>query len=234
MDVFNFKKFEVVQTHSAMKVGTDAMILGAFIDSKNKKAGLDIGAGTGVLSLMVAQNNKEIKISGIEIDELSFKECQSNFQNCIWAKRMKAIKGDFIDFVSDSKYDLIFSNPPYYQTNLKSLNERQAQSKHIKGLSIEVFFSKCFDLLTQNGSLWVIVPFQDSDSWISEAKNSGLSVNQNIRVKGSQGGKDIRMILSFEKHSNSQIEKYLTIREASGSYTKEYISLTQDFHSKQL
>ena len=95
-----------------MKVGTDSMLLGAFLDAKSNKKGLDIGSGTGVLSLMVAQKNSQIDIDAIEIDELTSKECRYNFEQSPWNDRLRCCNKDFMDFNSSEKYDLIFSNPP--------------------------------------------------------------------------------------------------------------------------
>ena len=112
MSTFYFKEFKINQKDASMKVGTDAMVLGALIDSKQKQKGLDIGTGTGVLSLMVAQKNKYLAIDAIDIDKDNISIAKENFENSKFENTFETINKDFLNFKSSIKYDLIFSNPP--------------------------------------------------------------------------------------------------------------------------
>ncbi len=137
MSVFKFKHFSVKQSDSAMKVGTDAMLLGAFVETENKTQALDIGTGTGVLSLMLAQKNETLQITAIDIDELSAKEALINFQNSSWTNRLNVYHADFLSFKTENQYDLIVSNPPYFSTTNENKDERKAQARHISSLEIK-------------------------------------------------------------------------------------------------
>lgn len=234
MSIFKFKHFEINQSDSAMKVGTDAMILGSFIDSTNCKNGLDIGSGTGVLSMMIAQVNPEIKIEAIELDEMSAKESSINFEKSDWSSRLFIINSNFLDFDSDKSFDLIFSNPPYFQSRLKNNDERKALARHEDSLPIKPFIAKVNKLLSEEGSFWIIIPFDDFSIWNKEFIINNLFLNRKIKLIGKRGGDAKRLILVYKKNENSFIEEHLIIRDENGDYTSEYIRLTKAFHGKEL
>ena len=136
MSNFRFKQFEITQNDNAMKVGTDAMVLGSFVNSHGRKKGLDVGSGTGVLSLMIAQNNSDISIDAVELDALSAAEGELNFKNSPWPERLKTHHCDFLEYETEEKYDLIVSNPPYYQTTLVNNDDRKANARHEKSARV--------------------------------------------------------------------------------------------------
>ena len=223
------------QADAPMKVGTDAMVLGASIDVTNKTKGLEIGAGTGVISLMLVQQNKSLTIQTLEIDELASKEAAFNFSESSWSNQLKSECIDFLDFQSDEKYDLIFSNPPYFISALLNKDERMANAKHEVSLPIQPFFNKVQSLLSPLGIFWLIIPKSDEDRWITEANAVGLFLNTMKDVSGKPNTKPNRVILSFNQNETNNIEQsFLTIRKEDGRYSEDYIELTKDFHWKDL
>lgn len=217
-----------------MRVGTDAMVLGALINTSNKKHGLDIGAGTGVLSLMIAQKNDELLIDAVEFDEASYNECKQNFESSSWSERLSAHHTDFLEFAPAEKYDLIFSNPPYYQSTLLNEDVRSANAKHVQTLSPSRLFKKAESLLTEKGSLWMIVPFVDLESWCDAAMSNGLYLTRQVQLFGKRNEVPNRAVLCFERVEGIIVQQQLTVREADGKYSKEYIDLTVDYHATDL
>lgn len=234
MSVFQFKQFSILQKDVAMKVGTDAMLLGALMDVSGKMNGLDIGTGTGVLSLMAIQNNTKLLVDALELDAGSFATCQSNFEASPWPDQLIAHHVDFLDFQTAQTYDLIFSNPPYYLTTLKSYNEREAQAKHVKTLTPENLIKKVASLLTPKGTFWIIIPFSDSTVWINIAEHVGLFPSRMIEICGKEGDSPKRLVLCFQDTLTKPVIKPLTARKSNGAYTEAYIELTRNFHATKL
>lgn len=212
-----------------MKVGTDAMILGALIDSQGKSSCLDIGTGTGVLSMMVAQRNSEIKVLAIEIDEASAEEATVNFQNSSFSDRLAVVKQDFrvLDFTD--RFDLIISNPPYFENGLLNESSRKAKTRHEESLPLIELFEKASSLLSQNGHFWLILPYETAGKWIATAMDTGLFCEQEIAIFGKPNLPK-RMVLCFSNVENSHLKKSIVIRNEDNTYTDEYKNLTEDFH----
>jgi tRNA1Val (adenine37-N6)-methyltransferase len=234
MSLFKFKQFDIYQESSAMKVGTDAMVLGSLIDSKGKRRGLDVGTGTGVLSLMVAQNNPEIRITGIDIDEASVTECRQNFAGSKWGDRMDSLLIEYSSYIPEDRFDLIFSNPPYYQTRLEGENKRIAQAKHESSLPMKAFVEKSSEILTESGDLWIIVPYSDMESWTSEFTRIGLNRVNRINIIGKSNQHPVRVIMNFSRSSQTESVSALTVRTEEGDYTVQYKELTKDFHYNKI
>jgi len=234
MSTFRFKQFDIVQQNNAMKVGTDSMVLGAFINSSNRKRGLDVGVGTGVLSLMIAQNNSDISIDGIELDELSAKECELNFSNSKWSERLKVHQGDFLEYQTDERYDLIISNPPYYQSTLVNDDERKANARHEQSLPMKEFIIKARNLLTDDGEFWFIVPADDQFTWKKACTSANLHMVEKISINGKVGGEAKRVIYVFCNHKGILEESSFSVRNKSNGYTEEYKELTREFHFNEL
>ena len=229
MSVFRFKEFEIFQANAALKVGTDAMIFGAFLNAEGKKSALDIGAGTGVLSLMAAQRNKDLKIEAIEIEEAAIGDCLLNFENSNWSKNLKLHNGDFLQFQFKKKFDIIFTNPPFYYNGLLSDSNAANLAKHNNALPFEKLFEKVAKLLSSCGDFWIIIPFELESFILSLASSVGLMEFQRINVC-AKPGRTSRLIFCFSNTVKSYKEESFIIRDASGKYTQEYKVLTQDFH----
>jgi len=220
---------------SPLKVGTDSMLLGSFISSDSKLQGLDLGAGTGVLSLMLAQKNQKLQIDAVEIDANVAKECVLNFQNSKWRKNLKCITADYLQFPFKKKYDLIFSNPPYHFENILSPDNGVNISKHSLLSDYIQFFKLVKQLLTENGDFWIILPFSSSDQLTKLASEHGLFLKEYICIHSKPSKKNIRVILNFSSQKQLDIcRREFVIRNENNLYSEEYIALTKYFHSKDL
>ena len=195
-----------------MKVGTDAMVLGALIDSKQKQKGLDIGTGTGVLSLMVAQKNKYLAIDAIDIDKDNISIAKENFENSKFENTFETINKDFLNFKSSIKYDLIFSNPPYFENGLLNDEERKSKSRHEQSLPLIQLFDKTVQLLADNGDFLVILPSSNSDKWISYAQSIKLYLHELYLIEGKEGFLS-RVVCKFNLSLGDISQKTLSIRD---------------------
>lgn len=234
MSTFHFKHFSVQQSSSAMKIGTDAMVLGALIDATGKSNALDIGAGTGVLSLMVAQKKENVSVTAVEIDHDAAQECALNISDSPWNDRMNVIHLDVLRFESGETYDLIFSNPPYYQSRLVNEDERKALARHESFLPAEKLVLKINELLSDTGDAWLIVPTTDVDAWIKQAEEVGLSLHRRIDISGKPGKEANRTVICVSKTARPTSFETLIIRNESGKYSEEYKRLTIDYHGVTL
>lgn len=233
MSVFQFKEFSIIQDVSAMKVGTDAMILGSLINSNSKVNCLDVGTGTGVLSLMIAQRNSDICIQAIEIDSESAEEAQINFQNSAWSNRLSLVQSDFRAFSSEIQFDLIISNPPYFENGILNESSRKANTRHEDSLPLIELFQRVESLLTSNGHFWLILPYETANKWKIKAKGLNLFCEQEIIIYG-KSNLPKRTVFCFSKIGMKCIESSIVIRNNDNSYTDEYKKLTVDFHGVKL
>ena len=234
MSVFRFKHFDIQQSRSSMKVGTDAMILGSLIDVEGHTNALDVGTGTGVLSLMITQRNPIINCVGIDLDKESIEEARTNFSESIWSDRLSVVSGDFLKANFEQNFNLIISNPPYYTSTLENDNARKAQARHVSSLPIDQFVSKATELLTREGKFWIIIPFDDIEKWKREASKNRMSVDRMIEISGKENQHPNRCVLCFSKlKSETKIES-LAIRNQVGEYSKAYRELTKEYHGKPI
>ena len=233
MSVFRFKEFSVIQDRSAMKVGTDAMLLGSFIQPNQKGNCLEIGTGTGVISLMIAQRSSEIKITALDIDFESLEEAIQNFQNSPWKDRIEGVLGDFLDFSTIEKFDLIVSNPPYFENGLLNESKRKASTRHEASLPLINLFQKSKELLTENGVFVLIIPSPSAQKWIDNTLKINLFCFKEITVYGKPNLPK-RSILFFSKENKEIMNEELIIRNLDNKYTEEYKKLTIDFHGVEL
>jgi len=235
MSKFQFKHFSIQQKNNALKVGTDAMLLGAFVETENKAKCLDVGAGTGVLSLMVAQKNAKIEIKAVEIDALSAEECQLNFIKSKWKNRLFAINSDIFDLNIKENYDLIVVNPPFYTSTYCNNDKRKATAKHASYMDAERLVVKLEQFLSPSGHLWVIIPEESFLEWKNHFEKNEIRVKKKINIKSKPSKEPHRVIVSFGKTALVNNEEFtFVIRNEDNSYTDEYIELTKDFHSKDL
>ena len=234
MSIFHLKYFKVQQTANALKVGTDAMLLGSLSNVENTTNILDVGSGTGILALMSAQKNFSALITGLEIDENAADECALNFENSPWSHRLTCVCEDFLDWKTLQKFDRIISNPPYYQDGKLTDDVRMRLAKHIGELTPDRFFMKACELLAPQGCCELIIPAQDELIWQRAANNFNLHVTKKVTIFGRRGGEAKRLVLSFQMENDIQEVSSLTIREINGDYTREYIDLTREFHGVTL
>ena len=184
---FRFKQFDIKQAATAMKVGTDAVLLGAWVPIARYHKILDVGAGTGLLSLMLAQRCPTAMIDAVEIDGVAYAECVENFTNSNWAVRLRAHCISFQDFVlrAAGDYDLIISNPPFYRAAYKSGNEQRDRARFTDGLSFAELVEGVAKLLAETGYFAVILPYSEEAYFMELAQQQGLCPQRLLRTRGN-------------------------------------------------
>ena len=216
-----------------MKVGTDALVLASLINTHGKLNCLDVGAGTGVIALILAQRFPLLQVDAVEKDSEAAKECETNFENSPWANRLASYEGDFLSFESNKSYDLIVSNPPYYTSTLKNNNARKANARHVESLPPSLFVEKATNLLLPEGEFWIIVPSDDLENWLNVASDNGLDPFQIVDVFGKVGVLK-RNVIGLKRNAKSCMRNTFTIRNESGQYSDQYILQTKELHFNKL
>jgi tRNA1Val (adenine37-N6)-methyltransferase len=231
MSSFHFKYFSIKQDDTAMKVGTDAMLLGSFVDVRLKNRALDVGSGTGVLACMLAQQKSDLVVDAIEIEENAFRELVHNANNASFSKQIKPILGDLLVYKPICKYDLIVSNPPYFEDTFLSEDNTRNLARHVLDLTPLKLLKFCSEFLTDNGDCWFIIPHTLVSKWQFYAENVGLYFTAEYQIMGVPG-KHVRSILRFSRYAVPIVREVFVIRTEAGNYTNEYILKTSEFHFK--
>lgn len=246
MSVFHFKKFDVVNERSAMKVNTDGVILGAAMTIlPSDRLMLDIGTGTGTIALMAAQRffdsaqdvsrtiKADFRIDAVDIDEPSATEAAANFETSPWAGSLKAHNLSLQVFAQKESeiYDLIFSNPPYFEDSLTAPDERKSVARHTSdGLSYRDIFEFAKDRLSESGRVSLVLPADQENSLTRYARMCGLHLFRILRVRTTPRKNPSRIVAEFARtRCIEPVEELLTIQD-EGKYTQEYLSLTRDFY----
>ena len=236
--MFKFKQFSIQQEKSAMKVGTDGVLLGAWAPLINNPYNiLDIGSGTGLISLMMAQRSHAEQIDAIEIEENAYEECVDNFENSPWADRLFCYHAGLDEFVEelqeiDEEYDIIVSNPPFYSEDYKTDDESRDLARFADALPFDELVEAAYLLLSENGIFSVIIPYSAEEEFIALAKQSLLFPLKITRVKGTPTSEIKRSLLAFTRIEQTPIMDELVIETARHQYTPEYIELTKEFYLK--
>ena len=232
---FKFKQFTVHQDQCAMKIGTDGVLLGAWASiNDNPFSILDIGAGTGVIALMLAQRSNAELIDAIEIDDNAYEQCVGNFENSPWGDRLFCYHSSLQEFVDeiDDKYGLITSNPPFYSEDYKTENIQRDLARFQDAMPFDHLIDSASKLLSEDGTFVVIIPFKEEDRMIVLALKSGLFANRILRVKGNSESGIKRSLIGFSfRESETKITE-LIIETSRHQYTQDYINLTKDFYLK--
>ncbi|NNC44269.1 MAG: methyltransferase [Winogradskyella sp.] len=231
---FQFKQFTIEQDRCAMKIGTDSVLLGAWTKVNNLHSILDIGAGTGVLALMLAQRCSAPNIDALEIDAEAFEQCTNNFENSQWVDRLFCYHGSLLEFTEDidDTYDLIICNPPFYSENYKTDDTARDMARFNDAMPFEHLVFAVSKLLSHKGIFSVIVPFKEEQLILDLARNYGLSPHRILRVKGTPQSAFKRSLLEFSFQSQTLIEEKLIIETTRHEYTQDYIDLTKEFYLK--
>jgi tRNA1Val (adenine37-N6)-methyltransferase len=232
---FTFKKFVIQQDKTAMKVGTDGVLLGAWVNLKNElNTILDVGSGTGLIALMLAQRSFAETIDAIELSEDAYEQTVENFENSDWADRLFCYHASFQQFTEEieDKYDLIISNPPFYTSTYKELNRGRALARHTENLSFEALLYGTSKLLSDTGTCAFIIPFEEEINFIKIAAQNKLVPNRITRVKGNENTVIKRSLLQFSKTKIDLEINELIIEVSRHEYTKDYKNLVQDFYLK--
>ena len=232
---FQFKQFTIDQDKSAMKVCTDACLFGAVVAEKIYKEHnnisnlLDIGSGTGLLSLQVAQKSTTT-IDALEIEEAAFEQARQNFDNSPWGERLNMLNRDALDFKSDKKYDCIISNPPFFEGDLRSDNKQKNAAKHDTTLTLEQLLRVIDEHLSPLGYFAVLLPYQRVDYFITIAAAANYCLQEKLLIRHTESHPFFRGILFFSFEATKTISNQLSIKDLKGNYTPAFKALLKDYY----
>ena len=236
MGIFRFKRFEVVNERSAMKVNTDGVLLGASMTIlPSDRNLLDIGTGTGTIALMAAQRHSDaLRIHAIDIDEASALEAGANFRNSPWPENLLAFHASLDEYEATSvlpNYDLIFSNPPYFEDSLNAPEQRRNNARHTStGLSYREILDFAAARLSDVGRVALVLPAETEQPLCRHARMNGLHLSMITRIKTVPRKEPSRIVAEFSRvRPDSAVERTLVIQN-EGKYTEEYLSLMRDFY----
>jgi tRNA1Val (adenine37-N6)-methyltransferase len=229
---FSFKQFTIHQGRASFKVGTDGVLLGACADVTGVKRILDIGTGTGLIAIMLAQRC-DAEIVAIEPDYESFLQCYENVDLCRWKDRIKVENITLQDYTDKESFDLIVTNPPYFSDSLRNPDTRKSYGRHNDSLTNEELLRCTSRLMAENGRLQVIMPYAEGNVLITEAYEYGFFCNSILKIRPLPASATRRMILTLSRNRLKPTEKFLTI-ESGGrhEFTDDYKNLTKEFYLK--
>ncbi len=227
MKPFRFQQFDINQSSDVFRVGTDAVLLGALSNVINAKQILEVGTGTGVISLMIAQRNQEAQILAIDINSEAVQISQNNFSNSPFSERIKSQLQDFKNFEAKEKFDLIISNPPYFEINN---SEKDILARQRLELDFSDLIQKASQLLSRDGLFSVIIPIDSEKEFTQIGLSNNLFLQRKIIIKGIKTAEPKRVVLEYSlKKSETTIENFV-IEKSPRVYSDEYLELTKDFH----
>lgn len=229
---FQFKQFSIAQENTAMKVGTDGVLLGAWSKVLEGNV-LDIGTGTGLIALMLAQRTKTALIDAIELDKVACEEAHQNFKTSKWNNRLTVIHTSIQNYYPTKKYDVIVSNPPFFINSTKAPNSLRNTARHTDELPFNDLIASIKRLLNETGIFSLILPVEEANQFILLANQNGLFLTRKCLVKPNPTKAPKRVLMEFSFTETNILEETLTIEtENRHEYTKEYITLTKDFYLK--
>jgi tRNA1Val (adenine37-N6)-methyltransferase len=231
---FKFKQFTVFHDKCAMKVGTDGVLLGAWTEINQAKRILDVGTGTGLIALMLAQRSDNCEIVGIDIDENAAQQATDNFIASPFSDRLTALCHKLQDFETDKKFDLIVSNPPYFVNSLKCPDDKRSNARHTDSLPLDTLLTESKRLLSDSGRLALILPYEQDKTLRSIAETVGLFLKRFATVLPTPSSSPKRLLAEFSAspiESENDIEEERIVIELSRHvYSQGYIDLTKDFY----
>ncbi|WP_432714288.1 tRNA1(Val) (adenine(37)-N6)-methyltransferase [Pedobacter sp.] len=227
--IFKFKQFEVDQTDCAMKINTDGVLLGAVAGHPAPQRILDIGTGTGVIAMMLAQRYLEAFVDAVEIDRPAAIRAATNFKQSLFADRLMVNWVDIASFKTDARFELIVSNPPYFVNDLKNPEARKGIARHTDEDFFNILLLKVAQLLADDGVFWVILPVKQAGQLIVNAVLQRLFPSKIIHVYSDAGKTEFRQIVCFSFQSVSIIHENFYIYQTEGLYTNAYATLLKDY-----
>lgn len=237
---FKFKQFTISQDRCAMKIGTDGVLLGAWASIDHlPNAILDIGAGTGIISLQLAQRDSHAQIDALEIDAEAFEQCTENFEQSPWGDRLFCYHASLQEFAQElieeeeqHSYDLIISNPPFYTDDYKTPDDKRDLARFTDALPFEHLVICATHLLAERGRFNVILPKKEEVTFVKLAAAQGLFLLRKCDVRGTNTSEIKRVLLEFSFLKTEPISEELIIEKARHDYTEKYIALVKDFYLK--
>ena len=227
MKPFRFQQFSIQQSKDVFRVGTDGVLLGAMCNVKNAKKILEIGTGTGLISLMLAQRNVSAKISAIDINENAVKLASENFRNSIFNENLKVELKDFKNFETNENFDLVVCNPPFFEENAsaKDVLARQQVELNFRNL-----VERSTEIITKKGVLSIILPSEAATDVKSLAEEFNLYLVREINIFGIEGGNLKLNILEFSLAQKPLEISDFVIEKSPREYSDQYLNLTKNFH----
>jgi tRNA1Val (adenine37-N6)-methyltransferase len=230
--IFRFKQFAVAHDRCAMKVNTDGVLLGAWADVSHAKRILDIGTGTGVIALMMAQKNTLATIDAIDIDQNAYEQATENFNQSPWAARLRAHHSALQSFSSSAKYDLIISNPPYFVDDTQAPDTRKNIARHGIELTYEELLHESDRLINDLGVLFLVVPIFNLPIIEQLSKEYFFHIAHVTEVTAVEGKGPYLALIKLNRVQRSRLRENLLIQHSDCSFTDEYKFLTKDFYLK--
>jgi len=230
--VFQFKQFSVDQSGCAMKINTDGVLLGVLTDANHPQAIIDIGTGTGVIALMLAQRFTNAKIDAVEIDQSAADTAGQNFQNSPFADRLGIYSmgfAEFFDRYPDKKYDLIVSNPPFYINSLKSPEAKRELAKHADQLFFDELLTSASKHLQESGILCMILPVDTAEMVNILAAKHALNIQRKILIQSFSESKPHRVVVGYGLKEELMSVGSFAIYKSIGNYSEEYINLLKPY-----
>ncbi len=230
--IFRFKQFAVAQGKCAMKVNTDGVLLGAWVSARSENCILDIGTGTGVIALMMAQKNPLATVHAIDIDGDAALQAAENFEQSNWAGRLAVSQVSLQDFEPGIKYDVIISNPPYFIDDQKTGLHQRDIAKHSVALTYDDLLAGISGLLAVDGVAAIVIPAFNLRTFEIIAQHYSLFVNQLTEVTAVAGKSPYLVLIQLGRNNELSLKSNLIIQNAAGYFTDEYKLLTKDFYLK--
>lgn len=227
MKPFTFKNFEISQHQKVFRVGTDGVVLGAIASVDNAQNILEVGTGTGLISLMLAQRNPQAEILALDINSHAVQMASQNFANSPFSERLKVAEQNFNDFLWNNSFDLIISNPPYFE---ESTSEKDKIARQTIELNFKDLIEKSAALLNEGGVFSVIIPFESGGEFIDICFENKLYLKRKVNVFGIKKDKPKRLVLEFSKHNQEVISEDFIIEKSPRQYSDQYLELTKEFH----
>lgn len=228
--VFQFKKFSVAHDRCGMKIGTDGVLLGAWVNIESTAKILDVGTGSGVIALMLAQRtNGKAHIDAIEIALPDAQQAKENISHSPWPNQVTIHPTSLQEYQTDHRYDLIVSNPPFFHSSFSPKRER-ISSRHTQSLSFEDILKFSAPLLQPEGRLAVVLPTEEGERFQELARLAGLFPIRKMRLFSKPGKPQERWLLEFSSHPSETIHEQLYIHDVAGDWGEDYRSLTKDFY----
>ncbi|MCJ8153600.1 methyltransferase [Chryseobacterium sp. SSA4.19] len=227
MKPFVFRDFQIQQSADVFRVGTDGVLLGVLANMDHASTVLEVGTGTGLISLMIAQRNSTAELLGLDINEEAVRLTRLNFQNSPFHSRLKNIHQDFKTFHTEKRFDGIITNPPYFDS---SASDKDKIARQTIELNFRQLISKASELLSEQGVFSVIIPAEAENDFITIAQECNLFLIRQINIKGIENSKTKRVVLEFSLTEKPAEVSELVIEKSPRQYSDQYLELTKEFH----
>ncbi len=228
-NIFRFKQFEVDQSGCAMRINTDGVLLGTMVKHPDPQRILDIGTGTGVIALMLAQRFPKAKVHAVEIDEQASITADKNFQNSVFSSQLSVHHIAIEQYHHSTQFDLIVSNPPFFVNDLKNTEKKKEVARHASDTFFNDLIEKVAALLSPAGCFWVVLPVKQAGELAEKAKLKGLFLTHLVKLHSDAAKPEFRRIICLAREKSDLVEEDFMIYESEKKYTKAYELLLKDF-----